>query len=345
MKTTGFALVSGAAAALLLSGVAGGCGGITALLPEDGGTTDGHPSSGSGSSGASSTSSSSGIAGSSSGGGSTSSSGISSSSSSGTSGSSGSGGSSSSSGVSSSSSSGGSSSGGSNTGAIYFQQCTDTALCGQPTFEFYASFGQDGSSNPGCTVTTSGACAVTTCMGTQMNPIGVSAGTLTIGGGSLGSGVTVTPDGTNTYQYQSMGTLFSAGQALTVEASGATVPAFGPVSVVAPGLPILTAPAGAATGAYTISTKSDLKVAWSGGESSAQVIFEGASNNSASYFTCVWASSLGEATVPQAMLAPLAGQGAGYLVYGQYTSTSFNAGAYSLSAQALPYSGGTATFD
>jgi hypothetical protein len=182
-------------------------------------------------------------------------------------------------------------------------------------------------------------------MGTQMNPIGVSAGTLTISGGSLGSGVTVTPDGSNNYQYQSMGTLFSAGQALTVEASGATVPAFGPVSVVAPGLPILTAPAGAATGAYTISTTSDLKVAWSGGDSDAQIIFEGATNGSSSYFTCVWASSLGEATVPQAMLAPLAGQGAGYLIYGQYTSTSFNAGAYSLSAQALPYTGGTATFD
>ncbi len=182
-------------------------------------------------------------------------------------------------------------------------------------------------------------------MGTQMNPIGVSAGTLTIGGGSLGSGVTVTPDGTNSSQYQSMGTLFSAGQALTVEASGATVPAFGPVSVVAPGLPILSAPAGAATGAYTISTKSDLKVAWSGGDSSAQLIFEGATSDSASYFTCEWSASAGEGIIPQSVLAPLAGQTSGYLIYGQYTATSFNAGAYSLSAQALPYTGGTATLD
>jgi hypothetical protein len=151
------------------------------------------------------------------------------------------------------------------------------------------------------------------------------------------------PDSTNTYTYQANGALFSAGQTLTVRGSGATVPAFGPVSVVAPGLPLLTAPAATGT-TYTISTKSDMKVAWTGGAPGAQMIFEGATSTSSSYFTCVWSASLGEAVVPQAMLAPLAGQTSGVLIYGQYTATNFAAGAYSISASALPYSGAMATF-
>jgi hypothetical protein len=154
----------------------------------------------------------------------------------------------------------------------------------------------------------------------------------------------VSPDSSNNYEYEASGTLFAAGQTLVVTASGATVPAFGPVSVVAPGLPVLTAP-GAAAGAYTISTKADLKVAWTGGAADGQVIFEGAASSSTSYFTCVWTASAGEATVPQAMLTPLAGQTTGYLVYGQYTATNFSAGAYSISAAALPYSGGAASFE
>ena len=345
MKTTASALVLAPAATLLLSGLlSGGCGGMTALLAEDGGT-DGHPSSGSssGTSGSTSSSggssSSSGISSSSSSGGSSSSSGISSSSSSG--------GSSSSSGISSSSSSGGSSSsssGGPDTGTIYFEECAGTgALCQSPTFDFYAAFGQASGGNQGCTVTTSGSCSAYTCNGMQTNPIGLSAGTLTISGGSIGTGVTVMPDSTNTYTYQANGTLFSAGQTLTVRGSGATVPAFGPVSVVAPGLPLLIVPAATGT-TYTISTKSDMKVAWSGGAPGAQMIFEAASSNSTSYFTCLWSASLGEAVVPQAMLAPLAGQTSGYLIYGQYTATNFSAGVYSISASALPYTGGMATF-
>jgi hypothetical protein len=151
------------------------------------------------------------------------------------------------------------------------------------------------------------------------------------------------PDSTNTYTYQADGALFSAGQTLTVRGSGATVPAFGPVSIVAPGLPLLTAPSATGT-TYTISTKSDMKVAWTGGAPGAQMIFEGATSTSSSYFTCVWSASLGEAVVPQAMLAPLAGQTSGYLIYGQYTATNFAAGPYSISASALPYSGATATF-
>ena len=48
-----------------------------------------------------------------------------------------------------------------------------------------------------------------------------------------------------------------------------------------------------------------------------------------SYFLCQWDASLGQATVPQAVLGGLAGQSSGYLVYGQYTSTAFTSGSYS----------------
>jgi hypothetical protein len=363
MTTTRFALVAGSAAALLFSGVAGGCGGATALLDDDGGT-EGHPSSGSSSgasgsssSGASGTSSSSGASGSStsssSGISSSSSSGISSSStsggsssSSGISSSSSSGGSSSSSGISSSSSSGGSSSGGPDTGTIYFEQCSGAgALCQSPSFQFYASFGPASGGNQGCTVTTSGSCAAYTCPGnTPPPPSGLNAGTLTISGGSLGAAIPVTPDPTYNYQYQANGVLFTGGQTLTVRGSGGTVPPFGPISVVAPGLPALLTPVATST-TYTISTKSDMKVAWTGGAAGAQLIFEAASGNSASYFTCEWPASAGVGVVPQAMLAPLGGQTNGYLIYGQYTATSFAAGPYSISASALPYSGSMATFE
>jgi len=344
MKTTGFALVTG----LLLAG----CGGVTAALPGDGGT-DGPTSSGSGSggSGSSSTSSSSGGASSSSSGGNSSSGVSSSSSSGGTSGSSSGGSSSSSSGtgsssgVSSSSSSGGSSSGGPETGTVYFEQCSGSALCQSPTFDFYAGFGAaNGNGNQGCTVTTSGSCSSYSCTGTAQNPVGDSAGTLTISGGSIGSAVTVMPDSSNNYEYEATGSLFSAGQTLTVSASGATVPAFGPISVVAPALPVLSAPV-AASGTYSIPTTADLDVAWTGASDGGEIIFEGAANDSTSYFTCVWSASLGKATVPQAMLTSLAGQTTGYLVFGQYAATNFSAGAYSISASALPYSGGTASFE
>ncbi|HEX3345885.1 MAG TPA: hypothetical protein VHS09_14975 [Polyangiaceae bacterium] len=218
-------------------------------------------------------------------------------------------------------------------------------LCASPTFDFYAGFGQASSGGTqGCTVTTAGACTAYTCNGSTTSPIGVSAGTLTISGGSLGK-VTVSPDASNEYTYEAGGTFFTAGQTLTVSASGATVPAFGPVSVVAPGLPGLVAPAAAGAGMYTISTQGDLGVEWTGGSGEGQLIFEAATSSSSSYFTCVWPASEGKADVPQAMLAPLAGEGMGYIIYGQYTATSTSAGAYSISVSALPYSGGQATFE
>jgi hypothetical protein len=209
-------------------------------------------------------------------------------------------------------------------------------------FDFYAGFFQSATTQA-CTITTSGSCAVYSCPGGQPQPTGVSAGTLTISGGSIPAGTTISPDTTNSYTYQSSGTLYSAGQTLTVSATGGTVPAFGPESVVAPGLPTLVAPP-ASTGGYTISTAADLGVQWLGGVAGATIIFEGTASNSATYFTCEWPASDGKGDVPQAVLKPLAGQTGGFLIYGQYTATTFTAGQYTVSEAALPFSGAAATF-
>ena len=168
----------------------------------------------------------------------------------------------------------------------------------------------------------------------------VSAGTLTISGGTLAAPVMVAPSA-DTYSYTAS-TLFSAGQTLVVSASGATVPSFGPDSVVAPGLPVLTAPA-ASAGAYTIATTADLTVTWTGGESGDLFFIEGVDTSNA-YFVCEWDASLGSGTVPQAVLAGLAGQSNAFLAYAQFATTTFTVGGYSISESALPYSGGTATF-
>jgi hypothetical protein len=215
-------------------------------------------------------------------------------------------------------------------------------VCGSPNFFFYAAFG--GAASSGCTATvTSGACAYYTGCSTT-NPSGDSAGTLTISGGSLGMQA-VLPGTGNIYQYTGASgvTEFTAGQTLTVTASGATVPAFGPESVTAPAMIGLTAPA-ATGGAYTISTASDLAVTWTGGQAGAQVLFEGVVGSGTSYFSCTWDAAPGSATVPHAVLTGLAGQSGAFLAYGQVTTTTFTAGAYTISLAALPYGGGNLTF-
>ena len=47
----------------------------------------------------------------------------------------------------------------------------------------------------------------------------------------------------------------------------------------------------------------------------------------------------------QGVETKLTGQTTGFLIYGQYAATNFTAGAYSIAAAALPYSGGTASFE
>jgi hypothetical protein len=228
---------------------------------------------------------------------------------------------------------------------MYFEQCYASVLCQSPQFDFYAQFlSMPSQGTMGCTVTTAGQCSYYACPSTSSNPPGLAAGTLTLTGGNISAPVTVTPGSPgNVYDYTSNSMLFTAGQSLNVVASGSTVPAFGPVSVVAPPLVSLADP----PSPYAISTASDLTVKWTGGQPGATMIFEGASagtSSGQSYFTCEWDASAGYGTVPKAVLAPMAGQATAYLVYGQYAATSFTAGTYPVLLAALPYTGAMASF-
>jgi len=226
---------------------------------------------------------------------------------------------------------------------VYFEECADgSSLCNSLEFALSGYFFPSAATSCNPTVT-SGSCAFYSgCSST--GPVAVSAGTLTISGGNLGAGVAVMPDSSNVYNYTSSSAMFSGGQPLTVSASGGTVPAFGPQSIVAPSMIGITAPA-ASGGVYTIPTSTDLTVEWTGGQAGAQVLFEGTlSGNPQTYFACIWDGSLGRATVPHAVLAGLAGQSSALLAYGQMVTTSFTAGSYAVTEGAFQYGGGNATF-
>jgi hypothetical protein len=148
--------------------------------------------------------------------------------------------------------------------------------------------------------------------------------------------------GTNAYQYTSSSPGFTAGQTLTVSASGATVPAFGPLSIVAPDLTQITSPAMSSDGGTTvIPTTADLPITWNGGQAGATMQLEAIESNGFAY--CAWVGSAGQGTIPAATLKPLSGT-SGYLFYGQSNTTTFFAGQYNVSLTALPYTGGAVSF-
>ncbi|HEY1696068.1 MAG TPA: hypothetical protein VGG39_28070 [Polyangiaceae bacterium] len=251
-------------------------------------------------------------------------------------------------GSSSGSGSGGaSSSGGSGGGApgsqIVFTQCLG-AGCGYgstgPVFWFWAGFFE--TTPLTCTSRAAGACTVSTCSAYQGDYD--SAGTLAIAGGSIPAGTTVdTGEVFDSYAPASQGgTLFTPGQALTVSASGATVPAFGPQSVTAPGTIAVTAPTWAGGSSPTISASSDLALAWTGGQSGATVTFSLTAANQTSrssmVLSCAWDATSGAGTVPHALLGQMVGYPDGASWYGgfaQQATTTFGAGGYLVALSAV----------
>jgi len=315
---------------------AGGCGGRAEVFApgenDDGG--DGSSGSSSGVSGSSSgpSGSSSGFSGSSSG---------PSGSSSGFSGSS--------SGISGSSSGfSGSSSGPGNgypNGFININDCTGSAAaCGAPPFQVDAAFYTMDESNVGCTGTPAGSCIYYSCPG-QVSPQGVSAGAITVSGGLLTTPATMTPlPGGNEYSYFSSSPGYTAGQTLSVSASGATVPAFGPELIVAPALTQLTSPALALDGGTTvIPTGADLPLTWSGGQPDATMLFEVLAMEGRTWTYCTWNGSDDHGTVPAAALKPFSGMSA-YVTYGQFSEASFYAGPFSIAITVLPFTAVSANF-
>jgi hypothetical protein len=162
--------------------------------------------------------------------------------------------------------------------------------------------------------------------------------------GVYGPGISNTNIAYSTSGYQTSGSgSLIAGQTYSAKWTGATVPAYG-VSVVAPSTIALGTPA-ISGNTYTISTAGDLLVTWKGGQAGNLMLFEGtAAASGTSYFTCEWDASAGQATVPRTLLAPLAGQTGGYLLFGQMATNTVSVGPYYVQTIALPYSGGSLTF-
>jgi hypothetical protein len=221
-------------------------------------------------------------------------------------------------------------------GFVYFETCTGSA-CGSSSDEltvFLAGFDRPAFPTTGCTAQTSGACVYYSCPQIIPEPSGASAGSIAISGGSIPAGTIASVDPDDYYTYFATTALFSIGDSLSIIGSGGVVPAFGPVSVVVPPQVAVLSPVIGDGGTLTISTAADLKWTWSGGTPGGSFFVNG--NGVTQYFKCRWDVSLGQATVPQAMLAGLAGE-VGDIDYGQETTTTFTAGEFAIEERVLPF--------
>ena len=215
-------------------------------------------------------------------------------------------------------------------GTIAFSECA--AGCGPSgSFAISAVFHDP----PPCTAQTVGACTLYTCQ--RVATEGDDAGTLDVAGGSIPAGETIADVGNGIYSYSSVGTMFTAGDALSVSGTGGMVPAFGPESVVAPRLVTLTSPVLSGSGTTAIPTSTDLELAWTGGQRGATMTLRSGNEQSQSSLGCTWDASLGHGTVPRALLIPLAGEARAFLSYGQESSRTFRAGAYAIAETAMLY--------
>jgi hypothetical protein len=144
--------------------------------------------------------------------------------------------------------------------------------------------------------------------------------------------------------------LFGFGAPLTVSADGATFPAFSS-NLMAPVATNMTTPDVSST-MLTIPTNADLVLAWTGGGVGTTQVVSLEENDAPAVWwfrlDCSFDSSAGTATIPQAALAPFAGQsGFGSYTFVDTTKTSVKSGAYSVNVEAdyqAPNSYGSVTF-
>lgn len=204
----------------------------------------------------------------------------------------------------------------------------------QPTTSsFSGDFYQPGPADAQCTISQMAGCIITQCQGgdggVDGGPTWFGAGDVTIAGGELPDGGVTLQQAQDGYLYDPASLFFGDGDSLTVAASGGAVPAFGPVTLVAPGAITLTAPVPNGQGTFVVPTAQDLSVTWTGGEPGAQVSFEvlASAGNTLAVANCTWDASNAMATIPSAALAPFAGMSGG-VFYGQQRATSFSAGSF-----------------
>jgi hypothetical protein len=236
-------------------------------------------------------------------------------------------------------------------GEADFELCSGGTYCATAETEFFGQFAPNATADsgaPSCTVTTNGACELITCTPSSVIT-DVSAGTLTLTGGTLGTVAVKTnaKDGYE-YSYEASGALFAAGDKLTVAGSGTKkVAAFTAQTVVSPAAITLTAPTANAKGTFIIPTTADLTVTWTGGAKGDTVFVQGESETSTdlTYFTCGWKATAHTGSVPAAILAPMAGlPSAGFYSGVQSAVVDFSAGTYATELTASVFGGSPATF-
>jgi hypothetical protein len=201
----------------------------------------------------------------------------------------------------------------------------------------------------GCTLTgQSGGCSAYQCPGASPIDAGamLSAGVLTISGGSLPAGgvpVTLAP-GTG-YSYTAPGSIYTPGQTMTVSASGATVPAFDQ-TVVGLGIVTLTTPPSPGVGgSYLITTSQDLATAWTGGAAGAQVwiYFTTSGGPNQTFAYCSFDATAGQGIVPQPLLALFKGS-SGFMSAIHTNPSTFAAGTFPTQIASLAYNFSQVTF-
>ena len=224
-------------------------------------------------------------------------------------------------------------------GTLYFEQ--DTTSGGSHPGMFIALFFPDAQqANQGCTMSASGPCRTYDCPSPPPPTASLSAGTLTIFGGPLGSnGVSVTQNASYTYGF---GGALPPGAVMGVSASGGQVPPFGPEAVTMPPMITLTTPAAP----FAIVTGSDLTATWANGEVGATVLLEAFANEGGKSIAvaCKFDGAAGTGTIPHSLLSQLAGVSGGMLFWGQERDVSFTAGSYPLQLSGLQFAYGQATY-
>ncbi|HEY1532582.1 MAG TPA: hypothetical protein VGF76_01145 [Polyangiaceae bacterium] len=157
----------------------------------------------------------------------------------------------------------------------------------------------------GCSLTTVGACTVVSCMADQTSaatPSSLDAGPLVFASSS-GSTMTLTTTAPASYESQGTGGFFAPGDTVTVTGQGgADLPAFAPVSVVAPAETTLLAPACAAGFCPTADRTQDLALSWSSQGPGLLSINLGAAAQSTTA-SCIFDLSDGTDDVPAEVLA------------------------------------------
>jgi hypothetical protein len=193
-----------------------------------------------------------------------------------------------------------------------------------------------------------GPCLISPQCATPQAVPGVSAGTLSFTGSqwsASSTSLTLASDGT--YETPLQQTLFSPGTTLTVSATGGDAPAFSGLAIDAPSPVTVTTTAPGGFGA--ISTTADLPIQWTGGQAGAllTVYFNEETTGPVQPTTvaCAFDASLGQATIPQAALAPLAGLKDAIMNWDQTVSKQFDVAGWSLQVQASADLFGSASFE